>query len=347
VLLGTEEVRADARAMPVEEGGCTGIRSAEWSADRHRVYLTSRMDCGEGVERSTRGVLSILPDGQGWVEIHAVSSGGDTPLLGIRSFLPASAASLERHGIGDPAQGMALAVSTARAQAGRALAPDALVEVVDRTGPEVASALLVERGDRLALDAGLLRNLSDRGVPGDVLDVLVAMSYPERFELAGSGQSVDPQLRTPAPAASAQRSTSATWPPRGTLSRRYSPWGLGYYDPFWSDPYFYGYSRYGYYQGGGFSRPIGSPYYSYPRVIVVQPPVVQDRGTRVDRDRGYVGGSASPSGAAPSTNATPTTRPAPAPAPADARSTPPPANSGGGNSGNDASPPPRRAVPRP
>lgn len=289
-LASTEEMTADGTPRPLEDGGCRGQREASASADGSRVFLNSTMDCGEGVTRRTRGVLSMLPGGSGWAEVQSVQAGDQTPVVGIRTFVAAADSMIAAQGARDPSAGIELAVITARAQAGRALTPATVVELVDRAGPPVTSALLVERGERFGLDASTLRALERGGVPGEVLDVMIATSYPERFAVTG-GPEGGPEMRT---AAADRGSAERTWPayrrPPG-----YSPWSLGfdfYWDPFWSRYYPYGYG-FGY---GPYGYGYGYSY--YPRVIYIQNPTVVDRGTRLSREQGVVGGGGSASNAA-------------------------------------------------
>jgi hypothetical protein len=281
-LASTEEMIADGTPRPLEDGGCRGQREASGSADGSRVFLNSTLDCGEGITRRTRGVLSMLPGGSGWAEVQSVQAGDQTPVVGIRTFVAAADSMIAAQGARDPSAGIELAVSTARAQAGQALTPATVVELVDRAGPTVTSALLVERGERFGLDASTLRALERGGVPGEVLDVMIATSYPERFAVTG-GPEGGPEMRT----AEADRAPYArSRPPAYRRFPGYSPWSLGldfYWDPFWSTFYPYGYG-YGY------------PY--YPHVIYIQSPTVVDRGTRLSREQGVVGGGGSASNAA-------------------------------------------------
>ena len=247
-------------------------------------HLRARLRRGD--HEGNEGPPLDPPRGEAWVEVQSVRAGDGSPLVGIRTFVPASEDALSAGPILDPAAGIEIAVSTARSQAAGALTPDALVEIVDRVGPDVTNAFLIERGEPFGLDRASLAALAARGVPGEVVDVMVAVSYPERFQVAAGEEvaEVSPETRTGGPAAAA-----GAWPRRRWF-RGYSPWGLGY-DPYW-DPYFsssywlrygaYGYGGYGY---GGYGYGYG-PFgygglgggYRAPSLVVIQPPTVTDRG---------------------------------------------------------------------
>ena len=300
-LVALETVAADGQSQPFEEGGCQGQRVSSWSDDGARLFLSSSTDCGGGVMRRTSGVLAMLPRGAGWVEVQSVDVGESAPVVGIRSFGPATESRVAEQGAADAAAGREVAVGTARAQAGAALSPSDIVELVDVVGPAVTSALIVERGERFGLDGETLEALSDRGVPGEVVDVMVAVSYPERFEITGGGADVEATPRDVG-VPLAERSS------RTRAYRGYSPWAFGfdlYWDPYWSSwsrlgyswgyPFGFGYDRFGYsrFGYGGFGYPYG---YVSPRVVFIESPTVRDRGARLSRETGVVrntGGSGS------------------------------------------------------
>ena len=289
-LVSTEQMIADGAAHAVEEGGCAGDRTATWSSDGARVFLSSELSCGGGITRGSKGLLSILPGGEAWVEVQSVRAGDGSPLVGIRTFVPAPEDALAAGPILDPTAGIEIAVATARSQAAGALTPDALVEIVEHTGSDVTNAFLIERGEPFGLDRASLVALAARGVPGEVVDVMVAVSYPERFQVAAGEEvaEVSPETGTGASAAA-----PGAWPRRRWF-RGYSPWGLGY-DPYW-DPFFsssyrlrygaYGYGGYGYGYGPYGYGGLGGTYRA-PSLVVIQPPTVMDRAT-LSRSRGVV-----------------------------------------------------------
>jgi hypothetical protein len=271
-LLAVEEVFADGRSVPVEEGGCVGARTAGWSADGARVYISSELRCGEGVTRVTSGVMALTDQGRHFLEIHAAGAAGHDPILGARRFAPASAASMRAAGVDDPTAEYRLAVQTARSVRAIPLDPSAVVEAVEVAGPDVTRALIAELGEPFQLSATVLRELARAGVPEEILDVMVAVSNPDRFAIEGTSFEAREQV-----AARGVREARAdpSWPPRRMGAIRVG------YPGFFYDPFFHG-SFY----GPGFFHPgfYGGGYFG--RVIVVQPQV-RDRQSRVSPGSGY------------------------------------------------------------
>jgi hypothetical protein len=333
-----------------------------WSADGRLIFLSSEMSCGEGVTRSTRGVFTHLPGRMGWTNVLALEMGDSPSLLEIRSFVPASPALLIQYGVTDPAAGIELAVNTARLSAASPLTAEGVAELVARAGASAAGGVLVERGEMLDPDAAMLRSLARSGVPGEILDIIVALSHPDRFQFAGGSPDVLPETPQDRASGFALVPYVAPW---GASSRVWSRSGQAYYvgrNNLIADPYgaafygvdFYGYPMYSYpysmYPSMGF--PYGSyPFRStarFPRFFVTQPPVVVTSGggggtpapppARVDRNTGYSRGATGNQGTTAVPRSTPATTSTPSASSA-------PATSSGDTGSSTAQP--RRAVPRP
>lgn len=332
-VLAREELRTDGIRVPVEEGGCEGEQWTEWSEDGTRLFLHSEMSCGEGMVRATRGVLAIQNDGGRWLEIHAVSAGEMDPALGVTSFRAARPEALATAGVESPDEGRRLAVNTARTLAARAMQPEDVSEAVQAVGSDVTRALIVEAGQPFRLDAGILRDLKRDGVPEEVLDVMIAVTFPERFAIQGGTQDPDyqvaPRSAEASPGVDRTRYLNATRLGFGFGYRpgvfyggssAYNRYGYNRYgySPYGYSPY--GYSPYGY--GSSWGYPRG--YWGTP-VVIVRPPTAADRG-RLTSD-GYVGTgasarTASPRGATQGTQAAPARRPNAMPTPSTRVETP-------------------------
>ena len=335
-VAAVERIVADGIPVAAEDEGCVGERFASWSQDRHRVFIGSELACGEGLIRRTSGVMALTRDGNEWLEIHAVESGDREPALGVRRFVPASPATVAEQGIEPADRGLGLAVRTARATHAGPLTEDAVVEVVEVAGAPVARALITELGHPFEMSTAVARGLLERGVPADVLDVMVAVTYPHRFEIAGASWEAAEQVRAELP-----RTTRAAAPWSGPAV--YSPWGYSPWRHGWYYGSSFGYSPFGW--GGGYWGGFGPG-----RVIIVQPEVRDRRTSILDPRRGYIPGAESDRSAVrrgtPSSNPAPSPQPAASPSP---RSTPAaspaprvtPQGATSGSSGSD-----RRARPR-
>src|SRR5262245_59085970 len=119
--------------------------------------------------------------------------------------------------------------------------------------------------------------MADAGVPASVIDVVVAVSYPDRFALSRNGDIERLQ---------AEQEGRGGYGYGGGYGRRiplygYPTYGYGYG---YGDPYF-GYSPYGY----------GWGYYGAPSVIVVEPRDPEPQA-KVVKGKGYSRGGNAPTG---------------------------------------------------
>jgi hypothetical protein len=171
-------------------------------------------------------------------------------------------------------------VKAARLAASQRLTEDDVIEAVGSVEGTAVEALIVERGDPFVVDADLLVRLDDAGVPDGVIDLMVAVSYPDRFAVKSGAMPID------------ELEEADEFAPR----RRFYMAG-GYYNPFWSGfgfyPRYYGLGFYDYYGYGYGGYGLGSWGYGgygyYPRAIVVTPR--SDTGLRMIKGRqGYTRG---------------------------------------------------------
>lgn len=275
---------ADGEHHAVDREGCAGWESASWSEDGHRVYLHSELNCGPDIHRVSSGTLSITPESE-WLDIQAVGMAGQT-LARTARYRMASSERVRAAGIATGAVASGLAANTARAAAAMPLTIDAIVDASRNVDAEVVQALLAEEQPTLELDSHKLRALADAGVSADVIDMMVAVSYPDVFTVntetaMGNFRPDEPRDRDERDGYYSGRRVYGTF--------GYDPFGWGYYSP---------YSRYGY---NSFYSPYGyNPYYGYgvsrPVIIVrnddYEPPV---QG-RIVKGRGYTRSGSSSSG---------------------------------------------------
>ena len=266
-----ERVRADGERRKSERDGCSGWETAKWSDDGRRVYLESEHQCSSGAKRTSHGLMTMTTEGD-WLDVVSVSMDQNTGVRVLRHRPLFSAPAL-------PAEVTAAlqTVPAARHVEARtvASAPLTLADIVDASrhvNPAVVSAWLNDVRQDLRIDAKRLVQLADAGVPDRVIDMLVALAYPDAFSVppspssAGLLASADPGNRgggggdfgglDPLPCTS--NFSVFGWD--GCAPYAYSPFGI------FSAAYLpYALSPYGY---GGYS---GGWYAGDPGVIVIRP----------------------------------------------------------------------------
>ncbi len=156
-----EKFFADGIQRGVDEPGCEGWQSAEWSEDGRRLFLFSDTTCGGDVHRSISGVSLLVPGGY-WVDIQSIVSGIRRELV-IRRYIPA----------GSESSGVFARLSI-----------DNIIEAADKIDSEAVEAAVIESGTRLHIDSQALLDLADSVVSPKLIDLMVAMSFPERFRIA-------------------------------------------------------------------------------------------------------------------------------------------------------------------
>lgn len=330
-------IDADGRPHEISRDGCSGTETARWASTGTRVYLSQDVLCTGGIQRRVSGVMSFDQRHQ-WLDVRGISSGESQGVAVMRyealadsTGLPAEV--LPAFRLRGPAANAAILAASAP------LTLRDIADVATRTDSGVTAAWLMERtrGVQLHLNGAQLTQLADAGVPSSVIDVLVAISYPQNFALGGSGDAVE------RPATAVSRTV------RGY--RGYGGYPAYWYDPYfgpWSyyyDPFYYGYGPgYGGYYGYGYN----SPYYGYyypgtPTVVVNNPPGGSAGSTphgRVVKGRGYTSGSSSPGGSSATWSP---------PAGESSSAAGSPSSSSGGSAGGSSgsSSPPRTAVRKP
>ncbi|MGK7312005.1 MAG: hypothetical protein ACN0LA_07160 [Candidatus Longimicrobiales bacterium M2_2A_002] len=278
---------------PLEAAGCAGAETATFSRDGHRVFTRTRLTCG-GTDRATRGLIAMVEPDR-WIEVRAPADRADGAVW-VKRYRPAPVTRVEMDGLaGQVAAGPPRALASARAAAARSIRVEDLIEAHAATHPEAVRAWLMEDGEPLRIDADALVRLADAGVEPAVIDVAIAVSFPDRFAVARgpgerSGRAIDSQgvFGDYAPLDRYRYDGLGWW-------SGWSPFGPGYYDPFY---YRYG----GYYGYGGLYGPGWTVY--RPTRIVVVPTAPGDQGGRAVRGRGYTRGSGGGTATRPSVRST-------------------------------------------
>ena len=296
-VAASEPLVADGVARPVTAEGCTGTERVEFSANGVRAFTRSEFTCG-GESRGGSGVMSFVTPGE-WIDVRALSVAGE-PVAWVQRYEIASA-DLAALGIVDPAAGDPNLVRAARIRAAREIEVADVEEAATRLDARAVEVWVAAHETRFALSGSELVRLVDGGVPESVIDVMVAVSYPERFMVSPEGATSEAEAAAMAGGYPAGYPVGAR---RGYRSYLFDPfYGGGYrYSPYYSR---YGYGNgFGYYGDGfgGYGGGYGGYWGYVPATIIVQPATPQPTGRMVP-GRGYTrdtsSGGSSSGGASP------------------------------------------------
>ena len=267
-----ERVDANGSRRAVAREGCTGWETAQFSADAKRIYVRSEHQCTGNRTRTSTGIMSISPNGE-WLDVQGVKVDTHSGVRVVHYGRVPAPASLSAD-MKAALEGRQLATTTAVIAASDSVRIADVIDATRNVDPLVVQTWLAQRGQGFHMDAKRLTQLADAKVPSNVIDVMVALSYPQAFaiNLAQADGRVTPTGR-PAQVADADVDRN------GPIV--YMNW-----DPFYSNGY-YGYNGYGYRNGYGYGYGYGGNWYGGP-VVIVRPSdtVNQPRETRGRMVRG-------------------------------------------------------------
>ena len=253
-----EGFAVDGQPRQIEQDGCVGTESARFSDDQRRIYTASEITCQGQAPRSGSGVI-FMPSAGEWVDVRSSQARGEEATAWVQWYVRTNESQLNELGIRSGRATGPLAVRGVMSFTRAPITIDDVIDASENVDETAVEAWIAEVSQEFAgLDSEDLLKLDAVGVSGNVIDVVVAVSFPERFAVSEDG-------------ASSQS---------GYVGLR----------PLWADPYYSGYSRYGY---GGLYSPYGygyggySRYYPYRTVIVDVTPVPRHTGGRVIAGKGY------------------------------------------------------------
>jgi hypothetical protein len=227
-----ELVIPDGVARPIVDAECTGSERAEWSTDGTRVFRTTDVTCKNESPRTIKSVAFLAP-GPVWVNVQHV--GGDAAAANVRAQRYRRAANQNLADGTRAAQPAALPAAT-----DLRWSVEDVIEASSKLPADALQAALAEVRQKFNVNRRTLVRLDDANVPDGVIDLMVALTFPDRFivERANAGA------------------------PVGVST------GMGWYDPFMSplmSPAFYNncYVTGGYYGYRSYYNMCGASMYGY------------------------------------------------------------------------------------
>ncbi|MET0211931.1 MAG: hypothetical protein ABW292_02960 [Vicinamibacterales bacterium] len=165
-----ETLVADGMEHQVTDAECRGTRRAEWSRDGRTLFAKADLTCADQKSRRISGLALIATDGT-WLDVQ--SSWVDArESLRVRRY-----------------RRIADSVAPLFVSGGRSFTLDAVREASNKVSPQALEAALAETNAQFDLNSRNVMSLADAGVPARIIDVMIALSYPQRFVVEKSAGS--------------------------------------------------------------------------------------------------------------------------------------------------------------
>ena len=224
-----ETLVADGLRRRVAETACTGWRQSTWSDDSARLFTRAELACEDEDMRRVSGV-GLMSSASTWLDIQLVETGARGSLTVRRYRRAGESTTVDAGATPLPADLRERVAAAARLAGASELRIEDVVEAGHAVEAAVVEAMLVETRASFAIDRRALIQLADSGVSADVIDLMVALSFPDEFVVDR------PVART-------------TWSGGGGGGGFFDPVDVYGYDswyPYYASPfgYYYGWSPY-------------------------------------------------------------------------------------------------------
>ena len=243
-----ETLSADGVEHPVDQSECGGRRRIAWSEDGVRLFTRAELTCSARDDARRLSAVGLMADARTWLALELVEAGERAAVTARRYRRTGDVTTLSAAGPTLTADLLARARTAASRTGDADLSIDAVIEAAAAVDPTVLEALLVETGT------------------SDIIDMLVALSFPDNFEV--------------------RRSATGGGGGGGFLGS----WGGYGYDawyPYYAAPfgYYYGWSPYRSLYGWGDYYYVDPSYYGIPGAVISDTPDVSQG--RVYEGYGY------------------------------------------------------------
>ena len=238
-----QTIVADGAPHPIDETDCRGWQRAAWSRAGERLFASADLFCAGEAPRQVSGLAMIT--GGRWIDIQAIDIAGRQHVR-VRRYQRAA----DQQGIGAAPASQAAAMAPYVGAMRFTL--EEVKEAAASLSPRAVEAALVATSARFNLNGKALIDLDEAGVPDSVIDLMVALSFPERF--------IVERART--------QTTSGSTGYGSVDPYALSPYDAGLNDGFWDGPYApYYYAPFGYAYWAGY----GVPYYPFTGFVTIDP----------------------------------------------------------------------------
>lgn len=178
----SETIRPDGTPQHLSEKTCSGERTTQWAVRGARFFSNATVTCDGQPATKTSGISALVrPDL--WLDVQVSGAKGGEQVRTRR---------LLRSG-GTPPAPVAEQVRALRPTRAvpEPVLPEDVIDASRQVSATTLEAWLAESGSRAAVDRRGLVRLADAKVQPRVIDLLVAMAYPQKFQVrrnsGGSG----------------------------------------------------------------------------------------------------------------------------------------------------------------
>jgi len=253
--LAEEVIIVDGLRHQLIDDKCTGWYEYSWSENGKRLLFNSESICPGDPPRLISG-MSIFDDNGYWLDIQLLRNGVEKA-TNIRKYRNVDNDSVTLSAIN------ANRISSSRSAVSKDFSINEIIKLSSKVESEVLEAALLETGKSFPINSKKLRHIADSEVPARVVNLMVALSFPEKFDVQGKAISLArgtgirkeyQYFRTPYNYCSYNRN----YFPWHWASSTCVPYGYSYlgwyaeperYYPLWTWPYYYT-------GGGGGAREI-------------------------------------------------------------------------------------------
>ena len=247
-----EVVIADGAPHAIVDAECKGSERAEFSKDGAKLYRTTDVTCGKEAPRVIKSVV-FMAAGPSWIQVQHVSGVAANTSVRVQRYRRSANQTLA-DGSKAP-QGKDVLTSDPR------WSVEDVIEASGKVPTEAVQASLTELHHGFELNKNTLLALDRAGVNDQVIDLMVALSYPKKFVVQRAGASTAPTGVL----------TGGGWfdpfmAPilMGSMSDCFSPFGYGYRSYYsMCGAGFYGAYDFYRYRNYGFGDPYGYGYYGW------------------------------------------------------------------------------------
>ena len=233
-LLLETRIAADGSRQPLQDNRCSGWYTYSWSDSGKRLLFQSQSGCPAELPRFISGI-SIVTDNRDWFDIQLMRSGDDVA-VSVRKYR-----SVREYPNAGPGS-----TEAPRFAAGTSLSVDEIIELSRKVPSELLETAVLELQKPFRINSSTLKRLSDAGVQPQLVDLMVALSFPDKFSV--NRRRITAVGREPSAASDIFYGPPSVWLPFGYWSI-YGPYSNWY----WGTPI------YGYWGPGWYVWPGGYP----------------------------------------------------------------------------------------